>query len=139
MSDWNFLNKHRCRIVLPNVPERYLSDDSNGFNGLFRIPREGKIIRCVASDGSEMEGPEWKWQHVSVSIEYEGQPPKWAVMCYVKDLFWEPEDWVCQFHPAKSEYVNFHQACLHLWRPLAEKLPTPLAIMVGPKQRMPVG
>jgi hypothetical protein len=80
-------------------------------------------------------GPEWKWQHVSVSIEHDKQPPRWKIMCYVKDLFWEPEDWVCQFHPAKSEYVNYNPACLHLWRPLVEKLPTPLAIMVGPKQK----
>jgi hypothetical protein len=54
---------------------------------------------------------------------------------HVKDLFWELEDWVVQFHPAQSEYVNHHPGCLHLWRPLVEKLPTPLAIMVGPKPK----
>jgi len=135
MSDWIFLNKHRVRVITPTIPEMYLSDDNYGFNGMFRIPHEGSIIRCIASDGIDSPGPEWKWQHVSVSIEYDKQPPRWKIMCYIKELFWEPEDWVVQFHPAKSEYVNFHQACLHLWRPLVEKLPTPLAIMVGPKGR----
>jgi len=136
MSDWLFLNKHRCRIATPTVPERYLSDDSYGFNGMFRLPYEANTIRCVASDGRDFPDPAWHWQHVSVSIEYDKRPPRWSVMCWVKDLFWEPEDWVCQFHPAQSEYVNFHEATLHLWRPLAEKLPTPLAIMVGPKEKV---
>ncbi len=135
MSDWAFLNKHRVRGPTPSIPEIYFSDDSYGFNGLFRLPNEGNIIRCIASDGMDADGPEWKWQHVSVSVEIDKRPPRWGLMCWVKDLFWEPEDWVCQFHPAKSECVNFHPACLHLWRPLAEKLPTPLAIMAGPKRR----
>lgn len=135
MSDWPFLNKYRVRVATPMIPERYCSDESYGFNGMFRLPREGGTVRCVASDGSEMEGPQWKWQHVSVAVEGDRRPPKWALMCWVKDLFWEPEDWVVQFHPAHSEYGNFHPHCLHLWRPLLAKLPTPLSLMVGPKSR----
>ncbi len=133
MSNWPMLE--RCRVIAPtpHVDNRYISDSSYGFNGMFRIPHEGKIVRCVASDGADFSDPSWKWQHVSVSVEHDKQVPKWALMCWVKDLFWEPEDWVVQFHPAHSEYVNFHPGCLHLWRPLTEKLPTPLALMVGPK------
>lgn len=134
MSDWAFLNKYRVRVPTSTVPERYCSDDADGFNGMFRVPgHDCKTIRLVASDGSGDPNPVFQWQHVSVSVEYDTRPPKWEVMCWVKDLFWEPEDWVCQFHPAKKDYVNFHPACLHLWRPLLEKLPTPNAIMVGPK------
>lgn len=58
-------------------------------------------------------------------------------MCKVKDLFWEPEDWVVQYHPAKSEYISNHPGCLHLWQPLNEKLPTPPSIMVGFKELNP--
>mgnify|MGYP001594984787 CR=1 FL=1 len=134
MSDWTFLNKHRVREATITVPAMYASDDSYGFNGLFRLPKDGQTIRCVASDGTGAPDDErFAWQHVSVSIEFDKRPPRWDVMCWVKDLFWEPEDWVVQFHPAKSEYVNFHRACLHLWRPLKEKMPTPHHIMVGPK------
>ena len=134
MSDWKFLNQHRVRVVTRTVPPQYCSSDEDGFNGMFRLPHDGKIVRCVASDGSGIEeDPRFAWQHVSVSVEFDKRPPKWDTMCWVKDLFFEPEDWVVQFHPAKSQYVNYHQACLHLWRPLKEKLPTPLSIMVGPK------
>ena len=37
-------------------------------------------------------------------------------MCKVKDLFWGEEETVLQFHPRKSEYVNAHPRCLHLWK-----------------------
>lgn len=133
MSDWKFLNEHRVRIATPTIDSRYCSDDDYGFNGMFRIPYESNIVRCIASDGRDCEEDKWKWQHVSVSVEYDARPPRWSVMCWVKDLFWEPEDWVVQFHPARSQYVNYHPACLHLWRPLKKELPIPLAIMVGPK------
>jgi hypothetical protein len=54
-------------------------------------------------------------------------------MCHVKALFWDPEDWVVQYHPAESEYVNNHPHTLHLWRPTAATLPTPPSILVGVK------
>ncbi len=135
MSDWKFLEAHRVTRPTVAIAPRYVSPESDGFNGMFRFLLDGKFIRCIASDGSGNEGPEWKWQHVSVSIEGDTKPPNWSIMCKVKDLFWEDEDWVCQFHPAKSEYVNHHPGCLHLWRPTLEKLPTPMAIMAGPKKK----
>lgn len=126
MSNWSFLNQHRCRIVTPTVPPQYISDETYGFNGMFRFPLAGNTIRCIASDGMG-------WQHVSVSVEYDDRCPRWEVMCFVKELFWEPEDWVVQFHPAKAEYVNCHPGCLHLWKSLDQPFPTPQSIMVGPK------
>lgn len=125
MSDWKFLNQHRANCT-QFVPAHYWSTPDYGFNGLFRLPHGSGIVRCIASDGMG-------WQHVSVSIEHDKRPPRWDVMCWVKDLFWEYEDWVVQFHPAKSEYVNHHPGCLHLWKPTSAALPTPDSIMVGPK------
>jgi len=46
-------------------------------------------------------------------------------------LFWDAEDVVIQYHPAKSEYVNVHDNCLHLWRPVGVELPTPPRELVG--------
>jgi hypothetical protein len=136
MSDWPYLEKYRCTSAGPRVPEQYVSDSSYGFNGMFRIPKGSDMIRCIASDGRDIpEDPRWAWQHVSVSLEFDTRVPRWEIMCFVKDLFWEPEDVVVQYHPAKSEYVNFHPGVLHLWRPTKEKLPTPLAIMVGPRNK----
>lgn len=127
MSDWNFLNKNRVKEGVRGVWSQYVSEDSDGFNGMFRFAMDTKFIRCIASDG---EG----WQHVSVSIESEpNKTPSWSIMCKVKDLFWDNEDVVVQFYPKKREYVNNHAGCLHLWRPTDVALPRPDSILVGYK------
>ena len=126
MSNWKFLNENRIRVPTHGIDPRYCSDDSFGFNGMFRFWIQ-KPIRVVASDGGG-------WQHVSVSIESDKRCPSWNIMCQVKDLFWEPEDVVVQFHPKVSEYVNYHSGCLHLWRCIdGREFPTPPSKMVGPK------
>ena len=57
-----------------------------------------------------------QWEHVSVS----GNRfcPNWAEMCWVKDVFWEDEECVVQYHPPKSDHINVHPFVLHLWRPI---------------------
>jgi hypothetical protein len=71
------------------------------------------------------------WEHVSVSGNR--RVPNWQEMCFVKDLFWAEEECVMQLHPPKSEYVNCHPFCLHLWRSLEQPIPTPNSILVGLK------
>lgn len=123
MSDWTLLNQNRIRAGL------YASEDSDGFNGMFRLTIAMDYVRCLASDGGG-------WQHVSVSLVDRKHPPRWRTVCAVKDLFWEPEDWVVQYHPAQSQYLNYHPGCLHLWRPLEAVLPTPPPEMVGPRSKL---
>ena len=59
-------------------------------------------------------GPGEVWEHVSVSIDT--RTPTWAEMCRVKELFWDDEETVIQFHPGRSKAVNHHPFCLHLWK-----------------------
>jgi hypothetical protein len=87
-------------------------------------PFNNCTLGVVVSDG---EG----WDHVSVSLP--SRCPSWEEMCFVKDLFFEPHEVVMQLHPERAEYVNYHPHCLHLWRPQNRKIPTPPAVMVGPK------
>lgn len=56
------------------------------------------------------------WEHVSIQLLV-NRLPKWSEMCYIKDLFWDPEEEVVQIHPKKSQYVDITEA-LHLWRPV---------------------
>lgn len=93
------------------------------YNGIFNIPLpSGEVAGVVISNGDG-------WEHVSVSMK--GRCPRWQEMCYIKSLFWGDEEVVIQYHPKKSEYVNLHSNCLHLWRPVDVELPTPPALMVG--------
>lgn len=89
----------------------------------------GKVILVIASDGMG-------WEHVSVSLP--SRCPTWEEMCYIKNLFWDETDTVIQYHPPKSEYVNAHPYCLHLWRKIGYEFPLPESIMVGPKPRKPI-
>jgi hypothetical protein len=101
--------------------------------GVFTIPHPptGARLRVIASAGH------YDWDHVSVSISH--RCPDWLEMSFIKDLFFEPEDTVMQLHPPKSEYVNNHVYCLHLWRPLKEQAPLPPSILVGIKSLTPEG
>lgn len=69
-----------------------------------------------------------EWEHVSISMA--DRCPTWEEMCYIKDLFWEPEETVVQYHPPKSEYVNMAKYCLHLWHFKGE-MPSPPKHYVG--------
>jgi len=121
-----------------HVPEEYriktgrsASTSAFGNNGAFEIPpiRGKRKFFCIVSDGAGRE-------HVSIHI-YDGKymhTPEWSEMCHIKELFWDREDVVIQYHPRESEYVNNHPFVLHLWRPTGEvTVPTPPSILVGIK------
>lgn len=95
----------------------------DGNNGAFILVGPYGTLKAIASDGAG-------WEHVSVSTR--DRVPTWQQMCWVKDLFWDAEDAVIQFHPPKSEYVNCHPYTLHLWRPVGIGFPRPPYILVGP-------
>lgn len=110
------------------------SSPADGNNGAFDIesPDPGWRLMLIASDGMG-------WEHVSVHAyrsDAKQRTPNWREMCYVKDLCWDGEDVVIQFHPRKSEYVNQHPHTLHLWKPTEREIPTPQPIQVGTSDRM---
>lgn len=71
------------------------------------------------------------WEHVSVCPR--NRLPDWDEMCQIKDMFWDEDECVVQYHPPKSEYVNNMRNCLHLWKPVGIEMPIPPSIMVGIK------
>lgn len=104
---------------------RFRSTEEYGNNGIFLVTRpKNKSLVCIASDG---EG----WEHVSVTYKYLNKCPSWEAMCLIKDLFWDEDETVIQYHPPKSDYVNMHPYVLHLWKPIDIDLPRPPKKMVG--------
>lgn len=114
------LDKYRIRHPLapPLKGENYM--------GIFMIPFNfnpaHKKIKIISS------GPHESWEHVSVS--HYNRCPYWKEMCFVKNLFWDEEETVIQYHPKKSEYINIHNYVLHLWKPVNIDIPLPPSIFV---------
>ena len=121
-----------------HVPNQYrirnhpilATTDEDGNNGAFKIPLEWGTAWVIASNGMN-------WKHVSVHMEVDGQDetPTWDEMCEIKDMFWDKEDCVVQYHPPASMYVNHHEHTLHLWRPAIQKIPIPKPILIGAKMK----
>jgi hypothetical protein len=106
----------------------YRSDPGDTFGAFVGIPGPcGHGLRVIASDGKDPE-IEIPWEHVSVSLP--NRCPNWPEMCCIKDLFFAPEEVVMQLHPARAEYVNVHNYCLHLWKPLKAEIPLPPTVAV---------
>jgi len=83
----------------------------------------GMDLVVLADDGQDT-----RWEHVSVSGR---RIPNWSEMCFIKDLFWDPEACVVQYHPPMSRHVNNMPTCLHLWRHRDVGFPQPPDDLVG--------
>ena len=103
----------------------FASKKEYGANGVFVLTYHIEFSLIVSS--------EFGWEHVSVRPYYQDRTPTWDEMCHFKDLFWNDDECVVQYHPPKSEYVNCHPYVLHLWKPAVGKILRPPIWMVGPK------
>ena len=103
-----------------------------GFNGAFIVHGPcGEYLRIIISAGAADDTVSHGWQHVSVSTRR--RPPNWQEMCFVKNLCWDEEELVLQFHPPRSQYVNNHRFVLHMWKAPYD-VPLPPSILVGYKE-----
>ena len=73
------------------------------------------------------------WEHASIS--HQRFTPSWDIMCKLKDMFWRKDEACMQIHPREEDYVNMHEHCLHIWKPITEEngleIPLPPSLMVG--------
>lgn len=83
------------------------AEGEDGFMAFLVKPyREGQVTIIASWSGG--------WEHVSVGMKH--RCPTWEEMCIVKNLFWDENECVVQFHPPKKDYVNCHPYVLHLWK-----------------------
>lgn len=124
----SFDDAERYRVQIPGFPANRPGDREGCF-----VITDGKCqLRMIMNDGIDTG-----WEHVSVSLkvrldsgEIVDRLPTWDMMTVAKNLFWDAEECVLQFHPPASEYVNRHEFVLHLWRQLGRNHPTPPKILV---------
>lgn len=103
--------------------------------GAFFVPHlpTNVTLRIIAVGGDPVLGVHW--EHVSVSLER--RCPNWHEMEFACRLFWHEEECVMQLHPPRSEWVNHHPFCLHMWKPLGVQIPRPPMHLVGPPVHVP--
>lgn len=92
--------------------------------GAFDFKREGLFVIAGMGNG---------WDHISISKpkhKNRHKIPTWNEMCFVKNLFFDKEELVVQYHPPLSKYVNVHPGVLHLWRKQDDSIPVPPLYMV---------
>lgn len=96
----------------------------DGFGGTFYDKKSRCKLNFIMSWGAG-------WEHCSVSMP--NRCPSWEQMCSMKELLWNDDEVCMQLHPAKKDYINIHNYCLHIWKPIDKEIPTPPSIMVGLK------
>ena len=130
------LNKWRMRSG------HMASDDSARTHGVFHIPYDKnpttQLVVIATHANPHIPMVDANWEHVSArafdnvnSRTPTERIPLWEEMCFLKKIFWFPEECVVQYHPPESEYVNTHPCVLHLWRRPGENMPTPPKMLVG--------
>lgn len=104
---------------------RYITDiidvDTDGGCCALKLFPKSKIIAVVFSWGGD-------WDHISAS--YSNRCLTWEEICVIKDIFFNEDETVIQYHPAKANYINNHPFTLHLWRPQNQEIPMPPKWMV---------
>lgn len=89
-----------------------------GFYGMIYLPLGSKnhLFSIVVS---------WNngWDHISIAHRY--RDPEWLTMCKLKELFFDDDEVVVQYHPKKEDYINIHPHCLHLRKPQNEEVVHP--------------
>lgn len=103
---------------------KIIKEGKDGFGGTFYDKKSRCNLNFIMSWGAGFE-------HCSVSMPT--RCPSWEQMCAIKDAFWNDDEVCMQLHPAKKDYVNNHPYCLHIWKPINEKIPLPPTILVGLK------
>ena len=63
------------------------------------------------------------WKHLSISLTH--RYPTWDEILDARYTFFDENDDVVQILPPRSEYVNFHNNCFHLWSPVGKRI-TPI-------------
>ncbi len=120
------MRKNLDHLKQYSVPHPIFKEYGEGLCGFFIMSSpccNHTLLRIQSSDGKG-------WDHVSISTNKK-RMPNWEEMCFVKDLFFDEEETVIQFHPKKTEYINQCENCLHLWRMQGVQHELPPSFLVG--------
>ena len=119
-----FCHEHKVMKDLSSMPYRdydlenfaHVLPVMHKYCGCFYLPLGNNFFQVIASN-------QIGWEHVSVSNDH--RCPTFNEVVTIKEMFFNSGEIAFQIHPKKKNYVNFHNTCLHLWRPTNVNVPTP--------------
>lgn len=100
-----------CRVLLGP----YASKKEDNLMGAFYIQSPITLDTLLVLSSGPDNG---SWEHVSISVPEKDRTPTWEEMCFIKNIFWNKDELVIQFHPPEKDYVRIHPFVLHLWKPI---------------------
>lgn len=122
---WTHLDQHRIK------QGEYASPVGANF-GAFFIPGPcAQTLKIIVSNADLAQ--DYPWDHVSVSCK--NRCPNWPEMEFIKRLFFADDECAMQLHVPVKEHKNFHDNCLHIWKPKNIPIPQPPSILVAPCEK----
>ena len=114
MRSFNELNSGYRLYGIRNISPKYQI-----YSGMVEFPSGLKA--SVIFGFKEADG---KMEHVSVSPVNPRHVCTWEEMCWIKDLFFKPDEMCVQVHPREDRYIHGvgsgsrrTENVLHIWRP----------------------
>lgn len=78
---------------------------------------KGEVRVIYSPIESQLDG---LWSHLSLSCE--NRYPTWDEILSCRYEFFKDTDEVFQVLPPKSEYINVHPNCFHLWHKIGKRI-----------------
>jgi hypothetical protein len=118
-------------INLDRIPQQFPSSVrliKQGLDGAAYRVQNGRFAGLKVIVSVAIEGDGKAWLHVSCSRR--DRLPSWEDLKFVKETFIGESNYAYQIFPPKSQYVNIHPYCLHLYHCL-EEAPLPEFSFLG--------
>ena len=74
------------------------------------------VVKAMGNEFNVVASIEPNQEHISITLIHKKRIPTWEEMKAIKDIFFFDEEECYQVFPKKSEYVNLHPYCMHIWR-----------------------
>lgn len=105
-----YCNINWVNDILPAVlPADWVCERRGQDGAVFENKRQR--LSVVVSGDVEQDGK--RWLHLSVA--HSDRLPKYETLVEVKELFIGGERKAIQVFPPRSQHVNIHNYCIHLW------------------------
>ena len=127
MKNLDHLVRYREVFYVPeSIRSRWLADARKRNIPERTVPTEIVFYLVEGLKIMPTNNPAVGWDHISISPQRaESLTPTWEQMCRMRDLFFNDDEVVLQYHPPLQNHVNCATNTLHLWRCQNAEIPLP--------------